>query len=222
MIVTYAITYLLWELKMWGGGDVRLFTAIATVIPIGLNIDFLNVFPQMSVYPFSFSVVINSILVSFPFLLIFVTYWIVTNDSFKENHNFALNVLNVENLMKIIHLSLNKSIQISDLKEGDIVNDFYFDDEHVADLINDTDGNLGVYENSGKGCKYYFKSLSAGGISKEEMYLIKIMAAQDFISGPISVKVAYPFTPAIFMGLIIAIFFGDIMMLFTKNLVLVV
>ncbi|MDO5815899.1 MAG: prepilin peptidase, partial [Methanobrevibacter sp.] len=72
MVVTYCITYMLWKLKMWGGGDVRLFTAIATVIPLGLNVDFLNIFPELSVYPFAFSVVVNSILVSFPFLMVFL------------------------------------------------------------------------------------------------------------------------------------------------------
>ncbi len=30
MVITYVITYMLWKLKMWGGGDVILFTAIAT------------------------------------------------------------------------------------------------------------------------------------------------------------------------------------------------
>ena len=44
MLITYAITYMLWKLNMWGGGDVKLFTAIATVIPSGLNINFLNIF----------------------------------------------------------------------------------------------------------------------------------------------------------------------------------
>ena len=39
MTITYVVTYQLWKLKMWGGGDVMLFTAIATVIPNGLNID---------------------------------------------------------------------------------------------------------------------------------------------------------------------------------------
>ena len=48
MLITYLITYLLWKLEMWGGGDVRLFTGIATVIPSGLNIDFLNIFPVLS------------------------------------------------------------------------------------------------------------------------------------------------------------------------------
>ena len=85
MLITYVVTYLLWKLKMWGGGDVRLFTAIATVIPIGLNIGFLNIFPELSIYPFSFSVVVNSILVSFPFLVIFVSHRIIKNNLFKEN-----------------------------------------------------------------------------------------------------------------------------------------
>ena len=52
------------------------------------------------------------------------------------------------------------------------------------------------------------------------MYLIKILYAQGFIRKDISVKFSYPFTPAIFAGLLIAVFYGDIMMIFTKNLFL--
>ncbi|WP_400216912.1 prepilin peptidase, partial [Methanobrevibacter smithii] len=59
MFVTYIITFLFWKLKIWGGGDVKLLTAIATVIPFGINLDFLNIYPQLSVYPFSFTVIIN-------------------------------------------------------------------------------------------------------------------------------------------------------------------
>ncbi len=29
-----------WKLKIWGGGDVKLLTAIATVIPFGINVNF--------------------------------------------------------------------------------------------------------------------------------------------------------------------------------------
>ncbi|WP_405306562.1 prepilin peptidase [Methanobrevibacter sp.] len=222
MFITYAITYLLWKLKMWGGGDVRLFTAIATVIPTGLNIDFLNIFPQLSIYPFSFSVVVNSILVSFPFLLIFVGHLIIKNDVFKNHPFYLITLLNIENLRKIIHSTLNRTIPIKDLKEGNIVNDYYFDDKYIIELIKDVDGNLEVFESkSGEG-KYYFKSISAGGITEKDMYLIKIMSTQGFIGKYISIKISYPFTPAIFAGLMIAVFYGDIIMLFTKNLVLVV
>ena len=222
MVITYLITYLLWKLKMWGGGDVKLFTAIATVIPFGLNIDFLNIFPQLSLYPFAFSVVMNSILVSFPFLVIFIVHLIITNDFFKKNPFFLVSLLNIENLRQVIHASLNRTIPIRDLKEGNIVNNFYFNNEYIIELINDVDGNLEVYENSGGGDKYYFKSFSAGGITKKDLTLIKVLSAQGFIGDSISVKVSFPFAPAIFAGLLIAVFYGDIIFLFTKNFALVI
>ncbi|MBQ8017403.1 MAG: prepilin peptidase [Methanobrevibacter sp.] len=222
MFITYVITYLLWKLKMWGGGDVMLFTAIATVIPNGLNIDFLNIFPQLSVYPFAFSVVVNSILVSFPFLMVFFIHLLIKNEIFKGHPTYWISLLNIENLRNLIHNTLNKTIPIKDLKEGNIVNDYYFDNEYINELIKENDGNLEVFECKDEKGKYYFKSMSAGGITRKDMYLIKILSAQEFIGKDISIKITYPFTPAIFAGLLIAVFYGDIMMLFTKNLVLVI
>lgn len=223
MVVTNFITYMLWKLKMWGGGDVKLFTAIATVIPFGLNINFLNIFPQLSVYPFAFSVVANSILVSFPFLLVFLIYLISKNETFKNHPTFLIILLNIENLKDLIHSTLNRTIPVKDLHEGNIVNNYYFNDEHIIELINEIDGNLEIYENSEEdGFKYYFKSLSAGGITEKDTTLIKVMSAQGYIGDAISVKISYPFTPAIFLGLLIAVFYGDIMMLVTKNIVLVI
>ena len=223
MLVTYFITYMLWKLKMWGGGDVRLFTAIATAIPLGFNIDFLNIFPVLSIYPFSFSVMVNSIMVSFPFLLAFVIYLVGKNDSFKRHPEFIVTLFDVENLKNLIHSTLNRTIFIKDLKEGNIVNDYDFDDEYIIELINEVDGNLEVFRNEdGSESKYYFKSSSAGGITKEEMTLIKVMSAQGYIGDSISIKISYPFTPAIFAGLLIAVFYGDIIMLFTKNMALVI
>ena len=223
MVITYTITYMLWKLNMWGGGDVKLFTAIATVIPSGININFLNVFPQLSIYPFSFSVVINSVLVSFPFLLVFVTHLIFKNEIFKNNVDFLVNVFNIESLRYMVNSTLNKLILVKDLEEGMIVNDFYFNNEHIIELLSDIDGNLKVYKTKDRDdFKYYFKSQSAGGITNKEMWQLKIMNAQHIISDNISVKVSFPFTPAILFGLIIALVYGDMMMLFTKNLFLVI
>ena len=223
MVMTYFITYMLWKLKMWGGGDVKLFTAIATVIPFGLNINFLNIFPQSSIYPFSFSIVVNSILVSFPFLLSFFIYLIIKNETFKDHPIFLITLFNMENLKNLIHSTLNKRISIRDLKEGNIVNNYYFNDEHIIELISEIDSNLEIYENKeDDDFKYYFKSLSAGGITEKDMLLIKVMSIQGYIGDTISVKISYPFTPAILIGLLIAVFYGDIMMIFAKNLVLVI
>ena len=224
MAITYVITYLLWKLNMWGGGDVMLFTAIATVIPSGLNIDFLNIFPQLSIYPFSLSVVVNSILVSFPFLVIFIFRLFIKNGIFKNNPKNMISLLNIEILRGLIKSTLNKTIPIKDLKEGNVVNDYYFNSEYIIELINDIEeSNLKVYKSKDDSIgKYYFKSQTGGGITKGDMYLIKILSAQNFIGNEISVKVTYPFTPSISAGLLIAVFFGDIMFLFVKNLVLVI
>jgi len=223
MIITYTITFMLWKLKMWGGGDVKLFTAIATVIPSGLNIGFLNIFPELSIYPFSFSVLINSILVSFPFLVVFISYLILKKGIFKNNIDFLVNIFNINSLKYIINSTLNKRILVKDLKEGNIINNYYFNNEDIIRLVEQVDGNLKVYENvENDGFKYYFKSLSAGGITKEDMYMLKILNAQSFISDEISIKITFPFTPAIFLGLLIAVFYGDIMMIFAKNLFLVI
>ena len=223
VIITYFITYMMWQLNIWGGGDVKLFTGISSVIPFGTNVDFLDIFPQLSIYPFSFSVVLNSILVSFPFLIIFVTYLIFKNNIFKENKDFLFNLLNINSVKYLIESTLNKMIPVKDICEGAIVNEYYFNNEHICHLINEIGGNLKVYKNEHDSYyKYYFKSQSAGGITEKEMYLLKIMNAQGFISDEISVKISFPFAPAILFGLMVAVIYGDIIMLFTKNIFLVV
>ncbi|MBR3140989.1 MAG: peptidase A24 [Methanobrevibacter sp.] len=84
------------------------------------------------------------------------------------------------------------------------------------------DGNLKIYESDDEDYRYYFKSQSAGGITEKEMYLLKILSAQGFISDEISVKISFPFTPSILFGLMIAVVYGDIILLFTKNIFLVI
>lgn len=222
MVVTYYLSYLLWQLHLWGGGDAKLFTSIATVIPFGINIDSFNIFPLLSIYPFSISVILNSILVSFPFLVVFTVRLIIKNDSVKSNADLLINILNYNGLKLLINTALNKAVHVRDLKEGMIVNEYYFNDYHVCELIREINENLEVSRSKDKKFKYYFKSRSAGGITQKEVSLLKIMCAQKYISDTLCIKMGFPFTPAILLGLIIALSYGDLMMLISKNLILVV
>ena len=175
VVITYTITYLMWQLNIWGGGDVKLFTGIASVIPFGFNLEYLNIFPELSIYPFSFSVVINSVLVSFPFLVIFVIRLVVKNKVFRRNSDLLLNIFNFESLKYLVDSTLNKWISVKDIEDGAIVNEYYFNNEYICELINEIDGNLKVYKSDDEYFRYYFKSQSAGGITKYRIsYLLKL------------------------------------------------
>ncbi len=73
----FILGYLFWKLGAWAGGDVKLFTAIAALLPFQPGIVNYNIifnFPINAPYPFGLTVIVNSILSILPFLLIFVFY----------------------------------------------------------------------------------------------------------------------------------------------------
>lgn len=76
--IIFALGYLFWKLGAWAGGDVKLFTALAALIPFYpalISYSVFNVqFPLEASYPFTLTIIINSILSILPFLLIYVLF----------------------------------------------------------------------------------------------------------------------------------------------------
>ena len=145
------------------------------------------------------------------------------NNVFDENIEVFKGFFNYKSLKILIDSSFNKHINISELKEGMMVNDFFFDDERIKELIeSNRDTNLKVFKNNDSISRYYFKTVTAGGITKKDMYLLKIMNAQKIISNQISVKMGFPFVPSVLLGLIIAIFYGDLSMMILNNIIFVI
>ena len=222
LLITFTVTYLMWELNVWGGGDVKLLTSSASVIPFGVNIPFLNISPTLSFYPFSFTVMINSILVSFPFLLGFLIYLSVKN-KFITKPDIFKGFLSHKSLKLLIDINFNRHINVKDLEEGMMINNYYFNNPGICDLIeSNKDSNLKIYASNDGKSDFYFKTETAGGITEKDMYLLKIMNAQRIISNQISIKIGFPFVPSILIALLIAIFYGDLSILFLKNLVFVI
>ncbi len=76
--VIFALGYIFWKLGAWAGGDVKLFTALAALLPFSpslLNYSIMGVpFPILSIYGFPVTILINSLLSILPFLLIYVLF----------------------------------------------------------------------------------------------------------------------------------------------------
>ncbi|HMK54508.1 MAG TPA: A24 family peptidase C-terminal domain-containing protein [Methanobacteriaceae archaeon] len=76
--VIFGLGYLFWKMGAWAGGDVKLFTALAALIPfypalISYSVFSVN-FPLEASYPFTLTIIINSILSILPFLLLYVLF----------------------------------------------------------------------------------------------------------------------------------------------------
>jgi preflagellin peptidase FlaK len=89
-VVIFVLGYVFWKMGAWAGGDVKLFTGLAALIPFYaipyypsiLNYQILGIqFPLEATYPFPFTLIINSILSILPFLLVYVIYIAAKNKS---------------------------------------------------------------------------------------------------------------------------------------------
>ncbi len=102
----FVLGYLFWKLGAWAGGDVKLFTALAALLPFQpliINYTVLGYsIPLMASYPFPFTVIINSILSILPFLLIFVFYIVYT----EKKHLLGQLVTPVKEYQKNLLLAL--------------------------------------------------------------------------------------------------------------------
>ncbi|MCC7553206.1 MAG: A24 family peptidase [Methanobacteriaceae archaeon] len=223
MTFTFILSFLAWKLKIWGGGDVKLFTAIASTIPVPVNLSFLTGFlPEIAIYPFIITIMINSILCSFPFLVFYLILNVRNNSMFNLNLNNLTLLLDINFLKILIKENFNKETNLSNLKEGMVLNNYYFNNFKIFESINERFGNLSCYiNNDDSKYSYYFKSDSISGISSDDLIHLKILHSQKLINNSFSIKKAFPFAPSILLGFIISIIFGDMILILLNSLKLI-
>lgn len=81
--VIYVISYIFWRMGAWAGGDAKLFTALAALLPfqpfiVKYSVYGMN-FPVISAYGFPITLILNSIISLLPFLLIYVLYLVLSS-----------------------------------------------------------------------------------------------------------------------------------------------
>lgn len=225
MLLTVSITlisFLLWHIGFWGGGDFKLFIGLSLSLSF-LDLNYLNpmkissvdhylldlnlpIMNQFLFYPKVFSILLNGILVAFIFLSLVLIYNMAKNG--KLRYYSILSLLDFKSFFNQLN---TKSIHIGDLSEGMVLDKYYFNDMKVFSMIgsykNDDKYNLCVCDEMND---FYFSSLNAMGLTGCDISLIKDLYRKDLIKNPyFQIKKAIPFVPFLTMGYIAFLLFGD-------------
>lgn len=322
-VLIFIFGYIFWKLGAWAGGDVKLFTGLAALLPFPVtffNYKIMNVqFPVFATYPFPLTLIINSILSIFPFLLIFVFYVVVKTKpylldellaplkNYSKNVVLALVITSAVTItytvIRFIHLpmwqllivsfillyllsfiisklpgrikaivvtavtvfalysrpkatliavillfislslfgvirslltkvsreALQDDYRIEELKEGMIPaynlyernGEVYVDDKSFFSRFREAAKTGNILELTMPKGKLLIGTMAAG-LTEENIKLLKSLLNENKIEDSFRVKRGVPFAPAIFIGLLISIFIGDLAFIVEKILYIII
>ena len=211
------ISFILWHIGFWGGGDFKLFIGLSLALSfLDLNIFNLNyfsnlnlqVFNQLILYPKAISILLNGILIALIMIFISIIYDGIRNKKIK--YYSKLSILDFSSAFNKL---TTKTVAIGSLREGMILNDYYFKNQIAYDRINELKNksnsniNLKAFKDENIYC---FSSLNSMGLTKEDIRLINGLYKMDLIKNPdFRIKVEIPFMPFITLGYIGFLIFGD-------------
>ena len=163
---------------------------------------------QFIFYPKTISILFNAILIALALILIVFIYEIIKNKKIK--HFSILSILNTQMALNQI---TTKTVNINDLEEGMVLDEYYFKSKEAYERINDeknknsSNHNLNAHEEDDLYC---FSSLRRIGLTKDDVELIKDLYEKDLIKNPeFKIRIGIPFMPFITLGYIGFLVFGD-------------
>ncbi|WP_042707258.1 prepilin peptidase [Methanobrevibacter wolinii] len=201
-ISIFIISYILWILGLWAGGDVKLLTGIAFMIPS-------NYYKLSNFWPFTLDLIINSLLIAFPFIFIYISIF-----KLRSNNDNLFNKIKYEILSFNIFNSTNRFstylVPINNLKKGMILDKTNFNSKEAYDFIlNNLDDLNNLYLKKFNE-EYIIKSQSSAGLNYKDIKLLKELKNKDLIKPNVFIKIGIPFAPIICIGYIITLFYGNL------------
>jgi len=187
----------------------------------------LTIFHQFTLYPKVFSILLNGLLLYLPLIIsiIIIRFFKSSKTDFGFKNNLQTSylanffILIIFNFSNIIKLSTSSLIDILDLKEGMLLDKYYFDDEKVFIKINDLDGdyNLVCHKEAGRFKGYYLESGTAAGLTLDDLDFLKGLYDQGLIkSSKFNIKLTIPFLPSLTLGFIVMLIWGDLISLISS------
>ncbi|MGN1363375.1 MAG: prepilin peptidase [Methanobrevibacter sp.] len=201
-ISIFMISYILWVLGLWAGGDVKLLTGIAFMIPS-------NYYKLPIFWPFTLDLILNSLIIAFPFIFIYILILKLNNNKKDLFNKIKYEILSF-NIFNSTSRFSTYLVPISKLKEGMILDKTNFNNRKTYDFIitNLCDlNNLYIKEINGE---FIIKSQSSAGLNSKDIKILKELSDNDLISPNVFIKIGIPFAPVICIGYIMTLFYGNL------------
>ena len=235
LILTFGISYVLWYFNMWGGGDALLISGLSALLPFQITIGNFNLFNGLNntiisinygIFPFSFVILINSIIIAFPIIV-----GILLRNHIKNILNSKENMFNYSNIIQMMYFNLSyfisrsceSLVSLSDLEEGMILGNYYFNDVEIFNKIKSLSSpnknyNIKIVQKNifsqtptlTNNSKYCLMSKSSKGLTKDDIKLLNELFNSNLLSKNLFIKIGIPFAPFICLGFIFSVFCGNL------------
>lgn len=212
-----AISFILWYIGFWGGGDFKLFIGLSLGLSFldlnNLNLNYFSslnipIFNQWIFYPKIISILLNGILIALVLIFISISYESIKNKKLK--HYSKLSILDFSSVFSKL---TTKTVDIKSLSEGMVLKKYYFKNQIAYDRINELKNKINSNTNLNafnEGDIYYFSSSNSMGLTKEDIKLINGLYKMDIIKNhDFEIRAEIPFMPFITLGYVGFLFFGD-------------
>jgi Flp pilus assembly protein protease CpaA len=178
--IAFGIGYVLWLTGGWAGGDVKLFTALAALVPMFSP---YRSAPYSSNYPlFPITILFNSVIIMLPIIIGYVV-------ACRAQGRGAF----------------YEQVKISQLKEGMIPAEVIYKKDGK---IGRWSSFLGFEKPSWD--RAYTNPNRAAGLTRYQVGMLKRLMRMGKLKGSIKIKKGMPYAPALCLGLFIAVFYGDL------------
>lgn len=238
-MLAFTIFYVFWSLRVWAGGDSKLFIALAALIPEYPN---LGVLPRPVYSNFFFLTILSNLLIVYlAYILTLISADYIKKQKLQEFiYGFAIYLLGISTILLGLHmlgvysispgyplliftlsalyiyneaskLGFTKTVRISDLETGD----------NLAERIILEDGKASRVREGNPSLSSLVKELLRGdfnaivkptpqGVTVEEKTRLMDLVKSRIISDEISIYPGNRMSPMIFASLLISVFVGDL------------
>ncbi|WP_297983502.1 A24 family peptidase [uncultured Methanobrevibacter sp.] len=212
---------------------------------LALALNHFNYINQFIFYPRIFSILFNAILMVFPLLFIWILIQIHRKNDLKIIFILADFIFVYKSLIynrkfygfKYLEELTNKTIDKKDLKEGMVLNKYYFTNEKAYHLIKyarddyeeslDSEDlprtdflevNLDAYKVKGSN-HYFLKSSSMLGLTGDDLKILNCFFEKGYLDDDkFKIKMGIPFVPALTIAFVVFLVFGDLIYIISHTL----